>query len=132
MSHSAVWRDVEFTVRQLKKNPGLAVTAIVSLAFEIGATTAVFSLVYAVLMNPYPYRDSERLAYLMMRDKAGNERGAPYSASQVRQLRQVEALEGVIAMNDWSLTTTEGDLPDDAEALYFAGDGMQRLGVPCR
>ena len=87
-----------------------AITAIVSLALGIGATTAVFSVVYAVLMNPYPYRDSERLAYLIMRDKAGNDRGAPYNADQVRQLRQVEALDGVIAMNDWSLTTTEGDL----------------------
>jgi putative ABC transport system permease protein len=130
MSLIAVWRDVEFTFRQLKKNPGFAITAIVSLALGIGATTAVFSVVYGVLMNPYPYRDSERLAYLIMHDKAGNDRGAPYSADQVRQLRQVEALEGVIAMNDWSLTTTEGDLPEDAEALYFAGDGMQRLGVP--
>jgi predicted permease len=123
-------RDVEFTVRQLRNNPGFAVTAMVSLALGIGATTAVFSVVYAVLMNPYPYRDSERLAYLLLRDKAGNERGVGYSASQVRQLRQVQALASVLPMNDWSLTTTDGDLPEDVEAIYMPGDGMAQLGVP--
>ena len=44
--------------RQLVKNPGLSLTAIISLAFGIGATTAVFSVVYAILMNPYPYAAS--------------------------------------------------------------------------
>jgi len=65
-------QDVVFAFRQLKKNPGFALTAIVSLALGVGATTAVFSVVYAVLMNPYPYRDPTRLAYLILRDKAGN------------------------------------------------------------
>jgi hypothetical protein len=125
-----LWRDVEFTVRLLRKSPGFALTAILSLALGIGATTAVFSVVYAVLVNPYPYRDSDRLVYIQLRDKAGNERGMGYSAAQVRQLRQVDAVESVIPMNDWSLTTTDGDLPEDVEAIYIGLNGMAPLGVP--
>jgi len=50
-------QDIRFGVRQLVKIPGFSLTAIVSLALGIGATTAVFSVVYAILMDPYPYKD---------------------------------------------------------------------------
>ncbi|HEY7389773.1 MAG TPA: ABC transporter permease [Bryobacteraceae bacterium] len=125
-----LWRDVDFTFRQLRKNPGFALTAILSLALGIGATTAVFSVVYAVLVNPYPYRAPDRLVYLFLRDKAGNDRGMGYTAAQVRQLQQVDAVESVIPMNEWSLTTTDGDLPEDVEAIYIGLNGMAQLGLP--
>jgi predicted permease len=127
---NALGRDVAFTFRQLRKNPGFTLTAILSLALGISATTAVFSVVYAVLVNPYPYRDPDRLVYIQLRDKAGNERGMGYSAAQVRQLQQVDAVESVIPMNGWSLTTTDSDLPEDVEAIYIGLKGMAPLGVP--
>ena len=123
-------QDVVFTFRQLRKNPAFAVTAIISLALGVGATTAVFSVVYAVLMNPYPYRDSGRLAFLLMKDKAGNDRGTGYTADQIRRLRQVPALETVLALNEWNLTTTDGDLPEDVVAYYLSPNTMADLGVP--
>ena len=52
--------DFRYSLRQLFKNPGFSLTAIISLALGIGATTAVFSVVYAILMNPYPYANSDR------------------------------------------------------------------------
>ena len=48
-------QDLRYAIRQLVKSPGLTFTAIISLALGIGATTAVFSVIYAALMNPYPY-----------------------------------------------------------------------------
>ena len=65
-------QDSVFAFRQLRKSPGFAVTAILSLALGIGATTTVFSVVYGVLMNPYPYRDPDRMVHLVLKDKAGN------------------------------------------------------------
>ena len=50
-------QDIRFGIRQLVKMPGFTLTAIVSLALGIGATTAVFSVVYAILLDPYPYKD---------------------------------------------------------------------------
>lgn len=125
-------QDVAFAFRQLRKNPAFALTAIVSLALGIGATTAVFSVVYAVLMNPYPYKDSDRLVYLVMRDRAGNDRGAGYSTDQIRRLRQVESIESVQAMNEWNLTTTDGDLPEDVTAYYLSAGAFADLGVPAQ
>jgi hypothetical protein len=48
-------QDLRYATRQLIRNLGLTITAVVSLALGIGATTAVFSVIYATLMNPYPY-----------------------------------------------------------------------------
>jgi putative ABC transport system permease protein len=124
------WQDVIFALRQLRKNPAFAFTAIVSVALGVGATTAVFSVVYAVLMNPYPYRDPGQLAYLNLRDKAGNDRGAGLTAFQIRQVRQLHSIESILAMNEWNLTTTDGDLPDDVIAWYLTPNAMAHLGMP--
>jgi putative ABC transport system permease protein len=61
-------QDAGFTVRVMRRSPGFALTAIVTLALGIGATTAVFSLVSAVLLRPLPYRDAGRL--MMLRNTA--------------------------------------------------------------
>ena len=48
-------QDLRYSLRQLIRNPGFALTAVISLALGIGATTAVFSVIYAALINPYPF-----------------------------------------------------------------------------
>ena len=48
-------------MRQLRKNPGFALTAVLSLALGIAATTSVFSVVYGLVMHPYPYRSADRM-----------------------------------------------------------------------
>jgi predicted permease len=56
--------DLKFAVRQLRKSPGFALTAVLMLAFGIGATTAIFSIVEGVLLRPLPFPDSDRLMVL--------------------------------------------------------------------
>jgi predicted permease len=57
-----------FGVRQLRKNPMFALTTILTLALGIGATTAIFSLVYAVMLKPLPFPESDRLVWLSQED----------------------------------------------------------------
>src|SRR5215510_6560872 len=54
--------DVRFGLRFLLKRPGFAVVAILTLALGIGATTAIFTVVHAILLSPLPFRDADRLA----------------------------------------------------------------------
>jgi putative ABC transport system permease protein len=122
--------DLTFAFRQFRKSPVFAVTAIVSLMLGIGATTAVFSVVYAILMNPYPYRDANRLGYINVKDKAGNDRWVGFSARQIQQLRDVSCLDSVVAIDEWSLTTTDEELPENVEAIYMTPDATTQLGVP--
>src|SRR6201985_2386088 len=112
-------QDLSFAFRQFRKSPGFAITAIVSLMLGIGATTAVFSVIYAVLLNPYPYKDAARLGYPRIQDKSGSNRWMGLSARQFEQLQKLSSFESVSAMNGWSLTTTDNDLPEDVEAIYL-------------
>jgi hypothetical protein len=56
--------DLKFVLRQLRKSLGFAITAVLMLAFGIGATTAIFSIVEGVLLRPLPFPDSDRLVVL--------------------------------------------------------------------
>jgi hypothetical protein len=56
--------DLRFVFRQLRKSPGFAITAVLMLAFGIGATTAIFSIVEGVLLRPLPFPESDRLMVL--------------------------------------------------------------------
>jgi predicted permease len=59
-----LWQDVRYALRQLARNRAFSFTAVLTLALGIGATTAIFSAVYALLLRPLPYPDSGRLVYL--------------------------------------------------------------------
>src|SRR6267143_50272 len=122
--------DARYGMRMLLKNPGFAIVAILSLALGIGATTAVFSVVYGVLVNPYPYANSDRMVHLTVRDNAGNRRFVNLNGPQLQQLRQARSVESAAAMEGWNLTTTEGDLPEDVQAVYLTSNAFSHFAVP--
>ncbi len=121
--------DARYGLRMLGKNPGFAIVAILSLALGIGATTAMFSVVYAVLVNPYPYANSDRMVHLVVHDTNGNRRYVNLNGPQLQQLREATSVESSAAMDGWDLTTTEGDLPENVQGVYFTSNAFVHFGV---
>jgi putative ABC transport system permease protein len=123
-------QDIRFSLRQLFKSPGFALTAVLSLALGIGATTAVFSVVYAILMNPYPYAASDRMIHMRLLDDLQQERGFGLTGAQWQQMRKSPVVEDAFMEDDWSLTVTGRDLPEDVQGVYLSSNGFSFMGVP--
>src|SRR5258708_16997337 len=65
-----MFRDLSYSARMLLKQPGFTLVAVISLALGIGASTAIFSVVHAVLIRPLPYKNSNRIVWLSNRNPA--------------------------------------------------------------
>src|SRR5215471_2320793 len=126
----SILQDLRYGFRQLRKSPGFSIVAVLSLALGIGATTAVFSVIYAVVVDPYPYAESERMVHLTLATKARENWWAGFTGPQYQQIRQSSLVESAFAEDGWNLTTTGADVPEDVQATYLTGNAFNQLGVP--
>ena len=126
----ALLQDLRYSIRQLVKNAGLTVTALVSLALGVGATTAVFSVIYAALINPYPFVSADRIVRLTMQSKAGQADWINLNGPQVRQVRQLGIVESLLAMDYHAMILTGHEIPENVNAIGLIANGFADLGVP--
>ncbi len=126
---TSIISDLRYAGRELRRRPGFGLTAILSLALGIGATSAVFSVVYGVLINPFPYQGADRMMQIALRDSAGRFRYPGMSGAQLDQLRQARTVESVVGEDGWNLTTTDGDIPEDVIAAYISPNAPNHWGV---
>jgi len=113
----SLWKDTRVALRVLRKNPAFALTAIVTLALGIGASTAIFSVVNAVLLRPLPYTDADRLAMVWGDMRNRNVTDFPMSPADFRDLRATTKSFSALA----GLSTFK---------IPFAGDGYEPEQVP--
>jgi putative ABC transport system permease protein len=123
-------QDIRYGFRQLIKMPGFTFTAVLSLALGIGATTAVFSVVYSILMDPYPYAAPDRMVHMRLMTPKGDLNGFGTTMSQFQIIRKSPVVEDAFLEDDWNLTVTGSDLPEDVQAVYFSSNAFNFLGVP--
>ncbi len=110
-------QDIRYALRNLRKTPGFAIVAVLTLALGIGASTAIFSVMENILMEPFPYPDAQRFYSVQIHDTERNEPGGRASFSGPEYLDYVEqshVFDRVIAN-------------DQLDVLYRSGEGTQML-----
>jgi putative ABC transport system permease protein len=117
-------QDVKFGARTLLKNRGFTFVAVLTLAIGIGANTAIFSVVNAVLLRPLPYRDPARLVTVL---HDGWKPVAPANFLDWRE--QGRSFESMAAAQSWSLTMTGRDRPEQLNVLQTSAEIFHLLGV---
>lgn len=123
-------QDLHYALRQLVRSPRFTFTAVISLALGIGATTAVFSVIYAALMNPYPYPAANRIVRLTVQSKTDRDEGINLNGPQVMQLQQLHLIESVLAMDYHAMTLTGHEFPENVNEIGLISTGFNDLGVP--
>lgn len=125
--------DLRYASRQLLKNRTFALVSLLSLSLGIGATTAVFSVIYGVLLHPFPYGGADRMVTFHVTDKAGHKGSGNYlllSAAQFQDIQKAPMLDGVIGTDNWDMSATGEDLPEAIHTGKLSANAFQYFGVP--
>jgi putative ABC transport system permease protein len=125
-----LWQDLRFGCRLLLKNRGITAVAVISLALGIGASTSIFSVVYGVLISPYPYaKPGEIWAPGIRNAKNPNQGRGAYKAADVLRLRQLPAFSAVMATApDGRILKHNGAL-ENITTVQVTGNAFEFLGV---
>ena len=123
-------KDFRYGVRSLLKRPGFAAVAVITLALGIGANTAIFSVVNAVLLRALPFADPDRLVmYWEDASFAGFPRNTPAAANYADIKAQNQVFEGVAATNRRSFNLTGDGEPEKVDSYAVTADFFPLLGV---
>jgi len=123
----SVGRDLRYALRGLSRRPAFTFAAVLTLAVGIGATTAIFSVVYSVLIKPLPYPNPDAL----VRIRHANNRGE-MSATSIQYLTYRNENESFVDIGVWrgdSATLTDRGEPERVSALLVSHGALQVLGV---
>ena len=123
--------DIRYGLRALLRNPGFAAVAVLSLALGVGATTAMFSLIYAVLLHPFPYADADRIMnpHFILAQHPDVFQWFTLSEAQLDDLRLAAPVDSVLGFTNGHLEITNDGLPEDISGVYLTENAETFLGV---
>src|SRR5580704_10380551 len=125
-----LFQDIRYGMRMLAKNPGFTIVAVLTLALGIGANTAIYSVVHAVLLRPLPYQDSARL--VMLRHPAQNMgvHDTQFSVPEINDYRaQNQTFTDVAEYHGMSFTLFGHGDPDRVRTGVISANYFPMLGV---
>jgi putative ABC transport system permease protein len=124
-------QDLRFAFRQFRKSPGFVMTAILSLMLGIGATTAIFSVIYGVLLDPYPYKDNNRMVHVQLNDRKSDRGGLFHvNASGYKDLKKVSSLDDVFLQRQNQRNLTGDQVPVSVNVGLYSPNLFEYMGVP--
>jgi predicted permease len=128
---AALIADLRYALRQLRRAPGFAITAVLTLALGIGATTAVYSVAYGVLIDPFPYHDVKTLATpsICMPDEPRCSWRVYTPAQYLEIARHTDIFTGTAASGPRNVTVTSSGAPEQVRGNYISPNTFTVLGV---
>jgi putative ABC transport system permease protein len=124
-----LWQDMCYGVRMLVKNPGVTLVAVITLALGIGANTAIFSVISAVLLRPLPYPEPDRLV-MVWEKRTRENHNSTVSPADFRDWRERnQVFENIAAQIGTSVDLTEGSEPEQIRAAGVSASFFDVLGV---
>src|ERR1051326_7217236 len=102
-------RDIRISIRGLWKSPGFALITAGSLALGIGGSTAMYSVIYGVILNPFAYRDPDHLMSVHVLDDHGRSNGSYYPIDQFIDITDRNTVFSGVIASTWSDVTWTGD-----------------------
>jgi putative ABC transport system permease protein len=124
------WLDLKYAVRGLARSPGFAAVALLSLGLGIGATTALFSVVYGVLIAPYPYaKPNEIWAPAVLGPKDVPRDWHSYPRREFIEIQKLPAFSSVMATTLESVLLTGDRSPESFGGVFLSGNGFNFIGV---
>ena len=126
----SLFKDIRYSVRTLLKNPGFTVITVLTLALGIGANTAVFSVINAVLLRPLPYPHAERMVYVWRMEQSDPEREYPLSPQTFANLQsRNQSFDSYCAFSNAILTLTSDGKPEALSGVLASADLWNVVGV---
>ena len=125
-----MFQDLRFGVRMLLKHKGLTAVAVLTLALGIGATTALFSVIYGVLISPYPYARSHEIWTPGLVSVKAKETMRPYPLTAYQEMAKLPAFAEVMATSPETVLLTGEHAPENFGGIRVSSNAFQFLGVP--
>ena len=122
-------QDVRFGLRVLRRNPGFTLTAIVTLALGIGANTAIFSVIYGVLLRPLPYKDGNRLVVVNQQARLNNANSLGFSVKEFQDYRDQNKTMEMVEHHAMSFILYGRDEPQRVQTSVVSANFFDVLGV---
>ncbi|HEX7034234.1 MAG TPA: ABC transporter permease [Pseudomonadales bacterium] len=123
--------DLRYAGRMLRGSPGFAAVAVLSLALGIGATTIIFSVVHAVVLDPFPYKDPDTLMSVIARGPGNHVLGAYYRTDDFIEISErTRVFENVLASTISDVTWTGGGDPERLRGNFVTTNTFEVMGVP--
>jgi putative ABC transport system permease protein len=127
---STLFQDLKYGLRMLAKNPGFTTVAVLTLALGIGANTAIFSTVNAILLHPFALKDSDRIMAVWETAPAQDESHISVSPANFRDRKgQNKTFDLLAAHHGWSVNLTGAGLPERVEGSQVTSDFFSLLGI---
>src|SRR5215470_18459141 len=87
--------DLKYALRSLLRAPGFTIAVVLTLGLGLGANTAIFSVIRAVMLKPLPHRDGDRLIYLRQSIAGPGGENIDFSVPEINDLRPAKSLGGI-------------------------------------